>query len=320
MRADRLISILLLLQSHRSMTAGELAQQLEVSQRTIYRDMEALGIAGIPVMAERGVGGGWSLMEGYRTKLTGLNEAEIQTLFLKPPNLLTDLGLGKASEGALIKLLAALPSIYRRDAEHVRQRIHIDDSGWRRSKENVSFLPTLQEAIWGERELNLTYQRGDDSTVERIVHPFGLVAKGNVWYLVGEVEGDIRSYRVSRVKDATITERSFVRPPDFDLAAFWETSSADFIAALPKYPATVRVDRAILPLIGYMWRYARITHEDKQDEGGWIKLSVQFQTEEEACTYVLGFGPQIEVLEPPELRERVVQLAKSVLEFYDRKS
>src|SRR5215211_1603985 len=144
MRADRLFSIVLLLQSYRQLTARNLAHRLEVSERTIHRDMEALSGAGIPVVAERGTGGGWSLLGEYRTNLTGLNEAEIQSLFVtKPARLLADLNLEKASEGALLKLLAALPSVYRRGAEYARQRIYIDVGGWNRSEETVPLLHLL---------------------------------------------------------------------------------------------------------------------------------------------------------------------------------
>ncbi len=319
MRADRLLSILLLLQVHRRLTARELAQRLEVSERTIHRDMVALSTAGIPVTAERGAGGGWSLLEEYRTNLTGLNEAEIQALFLiKPARLLADLGLQQASEAALIKLLAALPSVSRRDAEYARQRVHVDPSGWNRPEEAVPCLPTLQEAVWQERRLQFTYRRGDGAAVERLVDPLGLVAKGSVWYLVAAVEGEIRSYRVSRVQDARATDQPCVRPQAFDLAAYWEQSSAHFTASLPRYPATVRVAPAILPRLRYAGRYARIEHADAPDAAGWTKLSMRFQTAEEACEYVLSFGPQIEVLEPQALREQVINLAESVVAFYAR--
>src|SRR5437660_3968129 len=189
MRADRLLSILLHLQVHRRITACELAKRLEVSERTIYRDMDALSAAGIPVVAERGTGGGWALLEEYKTNLTGLNEAEIQTLFLtQPARLLTDLGLRQTSEAALIKLLASLPAISRRGAEYIRQRIYVDVTGWHHTEENIAALPILQEAIWRERELQLTYQRNDGKLVERLAAPLGLVAKGTVWYLVAIVE------------------------------------------------------------------------------------------------------------------------------------
>src|SRR5438128_12227933 len=194
MRADRLLSVLLLLQVHRRLTARELAKRLEVSERTIHRDMEALSAAGFPVFAERGSGGGWMLVEGYRTNLTGLNAVEVQALFVtKPLRLLADLGLDKASDAALIKLSAALPSAHRPGAENARQRIHIDVTGWNRPDEAARFLPLLQEAVWQERRLRFTYQRGGGcDAVQRVADPLGLVAKGSIWYLVAAVDGDIR--------------------------------------------------------------------------------------------------------------------------------
>ncbi|MFL5653778.1 MAG: helix-turn-helix transcriptional regulator [Ktedonobacteraceae bacterium] len=317
MRADRLLSILLLLQVQQRMTARELAKRLEVSERTIHRDMEALSTAGVPVTAERGTGGGWSLLEAYQTNLTGLTEVEIQALFLTgPARLLADLGLHQASEAALIKLLAALPSLSRRDAQDVRQRIHIDAAGWHNPEEAVPYLATLQDAIWQERKLRFIYRRSDDTTVERLVDPLGLVAKGSIWYLVGAVEGEIRTYRVSRVQGAGVTDLPCVRPRDFDLAAHWEQSSADFKANLPRYPATVRVTPAILSHMRYAGRYARIEHVGPADADGWIQVSILFEEEHSACEYVLSFGSQIEVVEPQALREKVIQAAESILALY----
>jgi predicted DNA-binding transcriptional regulator YafY len=314
MRADRLLSILMLLQVHRRMTARDLARRLEVSERTIHRDMEALGTAGIPVRAERGTGGGWMLLEGYRTNLTGLREAEIQALFLaKPPRLLADLGLDKAAEAALLKLLAALPSMQRTSAQDIRARIHVDVPGWRPSEESAPLLPLLQEAVWQERRLRLTYQRGDGTTVERVVDPLGLVAKGRVWYLVGAVEGELRTYRVSRALAAEMTAEPCVRPPDFDLATYWEQSSARFSANLPRYPAVVRVSPALLPRIREGGRFARIEREYPADGDGWARLAMLFEEEHGACEYVLGFAPEIEVIEPDALRERVVRAAEALL-------
>ena len=317
MRADRLFSIVLLLQSHRQLTARNLAGRLEVSERTIHRDMEALSGAGIPVVAERGIGGGWSLLGEYRTNLTGLNEAEIQSLFvIKPSRLLADLKLEKASEGALLKLLAALPSMYRRGAEYARQRIYIDVSGWNRSEETVPLLHVLQEAIWQERKLRMTYQRGECERVERLVDPLGLVAKGSVWYLVAGVEGEVRSYRVSRVQSVEPLDEPCVRPTDFDLAAFWEQSAAQFRAHLPRYQAIVRVRPEIISRMPYAGRFARIEHVGHTDEEGWVWVSLRFDVEEMACEYALSFGTQLEVLEPVALREKVTDAAKSIVAFY----
>ena len=210
MRADRLLSILLLLQVNKRLTARALAERLEVSERTVLRDMEALGAAGVPVTAERGAGGGWGLVPGYRSDLTGLNAAETQALFLgesshKPSRLLADLGMGRAADAALIKLLASLPVRSRRDVEYTRERLHIDGAGWYQSGEAFPLLPALQEAVWSERQVRMEYQKADGSTVERLVNPLGLVAKGSVWYLVADAEGGLRSYRVSRVRAACLT-------------------------------------------------------------------------------------------------------------------
>ena len=320
MRADRLFSIVLLLQSHRQLTSRDLAGRLEVSPRTIHRDMEALSGAGIPVVAERGTGGGWSLLGEYRTNLTGLNEAEIQSLFVsKPSRLLTDLNLEKAAEGAFLKLLAALPSVYRRGAEHARQRIYVDVTGWNRTEEAVPFLHALQEAVRQERRVRILYGRGEcDAATERLVDPLGLVAKGSVWYFVAAaVDGEeVRSYRVSRVLQVEVLDEQCARPPDFDLAEFWEQSSAKFRAHLPQYRARVRVRQEIVARMPYAGRFARIERTGQPDAEGWVEVALRFDVEEMACEYALGFGTQLEVLEPVALREKVLAAARRVVAFY----
>lgn len=318
MRADRLLSILLLLQHHGRMTVRQLAERLEVSERTICRDMEALSAAGVPVYAERGTGGGWFLSEGYRTTLTGLNRDEIQTVFLSNARLLQDLGLKEASDVALLKLSAALPAVFRRDAEYASQRIHIDGAGWHAAEEDVPHLRTLLEAVWEEKRLYLSYRREGDDAVERLVDPLGLVAKGNTWYLVAAVEGEIRTYRVSRVKSAELVEERAARPPGFDLAAYWEQSTAQFTANLPKYPALLRVHPSLLPRMKSGVRYVRFEPAGEPDADGWCSVSAQFQTFEGACEYVLGHGPLIEVTEPLQLREQVYLLAQQTAARYQQ--
>lgn len=317
MRADRLLSILLYLHSGRRWTAGELARRLEVCERTIYRDMDALSTAGIPVMAERGARGGWHLPDGYRTDIPGLTDSEIQALFLsRPSRLLADLGLYRAAELALDKLFAALPSVSRLDAAYARQRIHVDSTGWRSAADDVSALPTLQEAIWQERKLHFSYRRSDGQIMERLVDPLGLVAKGSVWYLVASVDGEARTYRVSRIQHATLTPDRSERPADFDLASYWERSSAEFQSNLPRYPATLRVRSDALPRLRQIWRYARIDTVGPPDSEGWHVLGVQFEVEDEACAYVLSLGPAVEVLEPTELRQKVIALAEATSRLY----
>lgn len=318
MRADRLLSILLLLQTHRRMTARELAVRLEVSERTVYRDMDALSAVGVPVSAERGRGGGCLLLDGYRTNLTGLNDAEIQTLFLTPPRLLADLGLRRAGEAALIKLLAALPPTSRRDAEYIRRRIHVDAAGWNRPQEAVPCLAALQEAVWQERKVRLIYQRHGSEPAERLVDPLGLVAKGSMWYLVGTVEGAARVYRVARIQAVMMTDESCRRPEGFDLAAFWAQSSADFVANLPRYRVTLRVTPEALPQVTGAGAYGRVEETGPTETDGRTTLRMVFDTEDEACGYIFRFGTRVEVIEPAALRTQIGCVAAAVAAFYAR--
>jgi predicted DNA-binding transcriptional regulator YafY len=319
MRADRLLSIVLLLQTHHQMTSRDLAARLEVSERTIHRDMEALSGAGIPVTAARGSGGGWSLLGEYRTTLTGLNEAEIQSLFVtKPTKLLADLQLEKAADGALLKLMASVPSTFREGAERARQRIYIDVTGWSKREEAVPFLPVLQEALWLERKLRVSYERGENSeSIERLISPFGLVAKGSVWYLVGSVDGHVRTYRVSRISQADVLDEQSPIPSGFNLAEYWEQSSSTFKSSLPNYLATFWVAPETSLRLTFAGRFARVSETGEIDTRGWKKFKVGFDVEEMACEYALSFGPNLEVIEPLTLREKVVAMAKATLDFYN---
>ena len=321
MRADRLLSIVLLLQAHGQLSSRSLAERLEVSERTIHRDMDALSVSGIPVVAERGSNGGWSLLGEYRTNLTGLNEAEIQSLFVtQPPKLLADLRLQKASEGALLKLLAALPAMYRQGAEQARRRIHVDTGGWSKHEEAVPLLPILQEAIWSERKLRFAYQRGPGcEPVEREVDPLGLVAKGSAWYLVAGVTGAVRSYRISRISHAEVLDQVCAVPTGFDLAAFWEESTTAFKTALPNYLATFRVAPDVFPRLRFAGRFARVNEPAATEHDGWLRVSVGFDVDEMACEYALSFGAKLEVLEPQSLREKVIAAAEQVLHFYSNR-
>jgi predicted DNA-binding transcriptional regulator YafY len=280
--------------------------------------MEALSAAGFPVFAERGSGGGWMLVEGYRTNLTGLNKDEIQALFLtKPLRLLSDLGLEKASNAALLKLLAALPSAHRDSAEHARQRILVDVTGWNRSNESIEFLPTLQEAVWGGYKVKFAYQRGGGcEPVERLADPLGLVAKGSVWYLVAGVDDDVRSYRVSRISGVETTQQPSIRPKGFDLSEYWEQSATNFKANLPQYETLVRVTPETFPMMRFAGRFAKIGLADPPDSDGWIRVAIRFDVEEMAIAFALSFGSNLEVLEPASLREKVIEAARSVLAFY----
>jgi predicted DNA-binding transcriptional regulator YafY len=318
MRADRLLSILLLLQVHRRMTAGELAHRLEVSERTIHRDMVALGIAGIPVTAERGTGGGWRLLEEFRTNLTGMTASEIQALFLtRPSRLMADLGMKQASDAALIKLLAALPAISRQGAEDIRQRIHIDVAGWGQREDAVPLLPVLQQAVWQQRRLRFTYGQDDEGAGGRVGNPLGLVAKGSVWYMIVAIDGQPRTYRVSRVRSAELLDELFERPLEFDLAAHWEDSSMRFTERIPRFPATIRVAPSALAAVRAGGRYTRIEREEPPDADGWARVVILFEDDHSAREYLLSYGPQVEVIEPAALRAAVRGAAEATIALYE---
>ncbi len=325
MRADRLLSLLLHLQANRRITAQKLAEKLEVSERTIYRDLEALSAAGIPVYAERGPGGGCMLLGEYRTTLTGLNEADVRTLLLSGvPQPLADLGLDKALEVALLKLVAALPSTRRPDAEQARQRLHLDATAWNTPEiEETPHLRVLQEAIWQNRKVRLSYRTRSRVVNERLVEPLGLVAKTNVWYLVSRKEGEMRVYRVSRMQSVALTDETFERPADFDLAAYWADWCARFRATFTRYPTVLRVAPEAIPVLSHFFgegAHALIDQGDPPDAEGWVTLRPTFETIEAACSMALGLGTLVEVLEPAELRERIIQQAANVLAFYEQRA
>jgi predicted DNA-binding transcriptional regulator YafY len=282
--------------------------------------MDALSTAGVPVVAERGAGGGWALVDGYRSNLTGLNGAEIQSLFTAatPSRLLSDLSMDKAADAAHLKLLASLPASSRALAEYARQRIHVDPSGWGSTEERATHLRTIQEAVWQGRRLFIAYGRGcEQPDAELLVDPLGLVAKGGVWYLVASVQGDVRSYRVSRVREARLSEAEAAsRPEGFDLALFWAESIARFKTEVPRYFATLRAHKSVVPVLYYAGRFSRVEEASEPDAEGWATVRMRFQFEEDACGLALGFGTKVEVLEPVELRAKVLETAGRVLEFY----
>ncbi|TMV49665.1 YafY family transcriptional regulator [Paenibacillus mesophilus] len=316
MRADRLISILLLLQNQKQMTSKQLADKLEVSERTVHRDMEALSAAGIPVYSERGSQGGWRLTEGYRTNLTGLKSEELSSLLLAGSiHLLRDLGKQADYEAAYQKIWAAMPDTLKHDAEFTRQRIHIDGAGWHETLETSTCLPTIQEAVWAERKLAITYERGVE-LVERVIQPLGLVAKRSTWYVVAETEGDLRTYRVSRIHSAAMTDEAFRRPEPFDLASYWKQSMERFTADLPKYPATIGLKQTALQRIRQE-RYVKIIATAPWKREGWTEAEAEFNTLESACEICLAFGPELIVLAPAELRERVLGQAAAIVNLYE---
>lgn len=320
MRADRLLSLLMMLQVHGRMTAAELADRLEVSTRTIYRDLDALSTAGVPVYTERGPGGGVSLLEQYRTRLTGLKEEEVRALFtLTVSGLLADLGAEEAAERARLKLQAALPAPFREDAQRVQERLLLDPAGWFRPPEPVPHLSLLQEAVWRSRRVRMRYRLREGAWVRRLVDPYGLVAKAGVWYVVGAMYGATRVYRVSRIGDASLTESTFRRPESFDLAAFWRQWCARFEEQMGRYEVTLRVppggEKLLVDAFGE--GVYRLLAETEPDEDGRVTLCLPFPSATDAARELLGLGTAVEVVDPPDLRRRMARTAAAVAAFYD---
>jgi len=302
MRATRLVSLLLLLQLRGQLTASELADHFEVSIRTIHRDIEALGAAGVPVEAVRGPAGGYRLAGGYRTKLTGLTAAEAEALFVAPAPA-AELGLGGVLTNARLKVLSALPAELQERASRAERYFHLDARGWFRAEDTVPHLPTIAAATWQGRRLSARYREGA-RVVQRTLDPLGLVLKGGAWYLVAHRSVGMRVYRVSRFASVRVREEGFERPEGFELAVYWGEWSRTFEASLPRVEVTVRASELV----------RRFLPPDQRREGS--IYVVGFQSLEDAFRELLKFGPDAEVLEPPELRQRIAKAAADVIALY----
>ncbi|HWC18972.1 MAG TPA: YafY family protein [Terriglobales bacterium] len=312
MRADRLLSAVLLLQAHGRMTGRELSKRLEVSMRTLHRDMDALSAAGVPIFALRGARGGWQLDEGWRTQVPGLDEAELRALLMAQPRVIGDARLAAAAESALAKLLASLPTSLREKAASIQQRLFVDTTGWRSTSEDLSMLPIVQDAVSRDRKLTILYAKNSRERIERTVDPLGLVAKSGTWYLVANTHAGLRTFRVSRIEEAKLLDQASQRPTDFDLAKYWRSSAQRFREGWPHYDTVLRLhpDAA-----RQMKRWHNATEDGRgPDEEGWITMNVQFDDEEQACFMVLAQGSRADVIEPASLRGRVAAELSAALE------
>ena len=318
MRADRLLWLMLSLQAEGRLTAQVLAARFEVSERTIYRDIEALSMAGVPVYTQTGNNGGIFLDEKYRTSLTGLSIAELHTLFVaadKGP--LDDLGLAGAIKGSSLKLFAALPVGQQQEVQRLRQRLYIDSARWFDYSETPSLLPDLQQAIWEDRQIVLFYRNYADEASEQTLDAYALVAKANVWYLLARTaSGDYRTYRVARIAAVTLTDARFVRDPLFDPAAYWKDMSRNFekmrATTYPFYPALLRLTSgAFATLREHVPE--RLTQIETPDSSGWLNVRVLFLSPHEAQMNVLGLGTQVQVVEPTELQQAVLAIATAII-------
>ncbi|MBO4207788.1 helix-turn-helix transcriptional regulator [Micromonospora echinofusca] len=320
MRASRLISLLLLLQSRGTMTAADLAAELEVSERTVYRDVLALSAAGIPVYADRGRTGGYRLLGGYRTRLTGLSRAEAEALFLAGlPGPAGDMGLAEAVTAARLKVLAALPPALRDASTRTGQRFHLDVPGWFESADPPPLLAELARAVWQDRTVGLRYRRRDRE-VTRSVQPYGLVLKNGIWYLVARVGAGHRTYRVDRVVGVEVREETFDRDHDFDLAGFWADRTEEFVREMLADRVTVRLSPAGLRVLRHAaesFAYAEaVAAAGGPDGQGWVVTRLPVESLDVAYDVLLRLGPEAEVLDPPALRARMAEAAGRLDRLY----
>jgi predicted DNA-binding transcriptional regulator YafY len=310
MKADRLVSLLLLLQSASRRTARELARTLEVSERTIYRDVDALCVSGVPVLTERGAEGGISLAEGYRKALMHFGDDEIRALFISGSSVLSDLGLGANLDRALEKLRGGLSDIQRRAAEKVRGRIFIDQRRWNQSDPPIEKLSLLRRAVWDDRRVEITYEDRLRTVTTRAVDPYGLVSKAGVWYLVAYTPEGFRSFRVDRMKQVSERNERFERAPDFDLDAHWRESAAKIVASQPQFPVVLRVKPDAMEMVCSYWPTERA---DDRDES---LIRVLFSSEDAAVFHIVGWDEGVELLEPRWLCEKIVKRAQSIVDRY----
>jgi predicted DNA-binding transcriptional regulator YafY len=320
-RASRLINLLLLLQTRGRMTAAQLASELEVSERTIHRDVEALSAAGVPVYAERGPHGGVSLVDGYRTRLTGMTGEEAEALFMSGvPGPAAELGLGTVMAAARLKVLAALPPELRSRASRLVERFHLDVTGWYQSTEAAPLLGTLSNAVWESRVVDALYDRGD-RLVERRLAPLGLVLKAGTWYVVAAVDSQVRTYRVARFRQADVTDERFDRPPDFDLPAFWAESTAAYERDTARVEVTLRIDPSAMGALADMAGASAVRAAEwltPPEADGWQVLRLRMDWPHEVPARLVALGERAEVLQPPELRAEVAALARRVADRYAR--
>ncbi|MGA8114921.1 MAG: WYL domain-containing protein [Actinocatenispora sp.] len=320
MRASRLISLLLLLQSRGRMTAPQLAVELAVSERTVYRDVQALAEAGIPVYAEHGRDGGYRLVEGYRTRLTGLTRGEAEALFLSGAQApAADLGLSDALAAAQLKVLAALPAELRDVSGQVTARFWVDTPAWFRPASPPPHLSTVARGVWTDRVLTARYRRGDQE-VDRRIEPYGLVLKNAVWYLAGRVGGAVRVYRVDRFTEVTATDEPFAREPGFDLGGFWADRAAAFERSIMTGTATVRLSpegaRALRYAVDRTSAADALAGADPPDEYGWVTVRLAIESVPIAHQDLLRLGVDAEVLAPPELRAMIADTVRTLDQRY----
>ncbi|MBV7541476.1 YafY family protein [Acidovorax sp. sic0104] len=328
MRASRLLSLQMLLETQGRMSATALADALEISVRTLYRDVDQLSAAGVPIYAERGRHGGFALLPGWKTTLTGLTPSEAQAVFLSGlPGPAQQLGLGDEVEGARLKLLSALPAAWREDAQRVSTRLHLDPVDWYRESDPTPHLATVAAAVWNGRQISMRYESWAD-TVQRTVSPLGLVLKAGAWYLVAlpaapaRGEGGPRTYRVSNILAAQALEAAVRRPARFDLPAYWAESIRRFESALYTgeavllaTPAGLKGLRMLSSAVARAVAVAAAAPASRRQDGR-VAVTVPIESVEHACGQFMRLSPQVEVVRPAALRRALVERLRSTARLY----
>ena len=319
MLASRLLSILMLLQARGRLSASELARTFEVSVRTIHRDIDQLSAAGVPVYAERGRSGGFALLDGYRTRLTGFTQSEAEAIFLAGlPGPAAQLGLADILATARLKLMAALPA--QMQPERIAARFHLDPVGWFRGTDPEPTLKVVAQAVWEERYLTLRY-RNSGAIYGRKLGPLGLVLKSGVWYLIAQSGKSIRTYRVAQIVDAEVTDEAFARPKDFDIASHWENASRAYEAGLYRQQAEVRLSPRgmdLLDMLGPHVAQAARSSAKPTADSDWIRCSLPIETTGQGIRELLRLGEEVEVLGPPALRAEMLRRISAMAQQYGK--
>ncbi|MHB9862373.1 helix-turn-helix transcriptional regulator [Streptomyces sp. YIM S03343] len=341
MRAARLIKMVLLLQSRPVMTAGELARELEVSERTVVRDAQALSEAGVPVYADRGRTGGYRLVGGYRTRLTGLARGEAEALFLSGvPQALREMGLADTASAARLKVSAALLPALRDASRTAAQRFHLDAPAWFRAPDTPALLPPLAEAVWSDQVITARYRRDPGAAeTDRTLEPYGLVLKAGVWYLCARVAdgavdakdadgrdgsqagvGGFRVYRVERFTAVRPARERFVRDAGFDLPGFWAEQAEEFARSILRDEVVVRLStegvRRLAYVVDPVGAREALAGAGVPDGAGWVTVTLPVESAEVAHGQLTALGPEVEVLAPAGLRERFAADARRAAALY----
>ena len=319
MRAGRLLTVLMLLQANRRMTAAQLAAELRVSLRTVHRDVAELSASGVPVVTHRGAAGGFSLMDGWRTKLTGLTSDEAQAVLLAGvSSAAADLGLGDSAASARMKLLAALPGEWHEQADRVGARFHLDPIGWYQSGERCGFLMPVAQAVWTDQRIRVRYESWKD-VVERTIDPLGLVMKAGEWYVVASKDKSMRTYKVSNILSLEPTGETFKRKRGFHLARYWAESIGRFEASLYKGVATIRLSPAARRAMRCSQAAVAKAVEDtasSADRQGWTRHRIPIESIDHAASELLKLGGECEVVAPRELQVRMAQRTRELAKLY----